>query len=158
MKFDKLMRSTREKNLVRFTRENLLHWVEGREANKFYLCQFKSTNGTPRTSILVATQSTQLLLLLQPSLNLQKPKPHNKQKFYGEITNTQSSFSFICLSCFHISSHIKDNLHNIVLLLLHCEVQCVPFDKLLSVNKNPGLTFRQQQRCMPLSTQTQLVF
>jgi hypothetical protein len=46
------------------------------------------------------------------------------------------------LSCFHISSHIKDNLHNIVLLLLHCEVQCVPFDKLLSVNKNPGLTFR----------------
>lgn len=137
MKFDKLMTSTREKNLVRFTRENLLHWVEGREANKFYLCQFKSTNGTPRTSILVATQSTQLLLLLlQPSLNLQKPKPHNKHKFYGEIMNTQSSFSFICfvlfcLSCFHISSHIKDNLHNIVLLLLHCEVQCVPFDKLL---------------------------
>lgn len=37
-------------------------------------------------------------------------------------------------------------------------MQCVPLDKLLPVNKNPGLTFRQQQRCMPLSTQTQLVF
>lgn len=139
MKFDKLKRCTKEKNLVRFTRENLLHWVEGREANKFYLCQFKSTNGTPRTSILVATQSTQLLL--QPSLNLEKPKPHNKHKFYGEITNTQSSFPFICfvlfLSFSYLKSQIKDNLQNIVLLLLHCEVQSVPFDKLLSVNKNP---------------------
>lgn len=75
----------------------------------FTSVSLKSTNGTPRTSILVATQSTQLLLLLQPSLNLQKPKRHNKHKFYGEITNTQSSFSFICFVLFVLFSYLKSH-------------------------------------------------